>query len=156
MATTTQALFSIANWDENTWDGQPAKAAAGARLTHAVVAYNYSGGISGTSRMQYLMSYNTDGVTGSYVALEAISGRLDGRAGSFALLHSGTFDAQSISAAVSVVPGSGTGELAGLRGTGAIHLRGHQNSYPFSFEYDFEAERAYSQRKLYAPSKFCV
>lgn len=137
MTTTAQAAFSVTGWDETTWDGQPAKEVQGAKLTRTVVTYSYSGSISGASRLQYLMSYNADGLTGSYVALELVSGSLDGRAGSFTLLHTGTFDEQRVSGTAAVVPGSGTGALAGLRGTGTINLSGHQESYPLHFEYDF-------------------
>lgn len=139
MSTKTQTAFSVTGWDEHTWDGRPQKAVEGAKLTRAVVTYDYSGSISGSSEMQYLMNYNADGTTGSYVALERVSGSLDGKAGSFTLLHNGTFDAQSVSGTVSVVPGSGTEALAGLRGTGSIYLSGHQDSYPLDFEYSFES-----------------
>lgn len=137
MTMTAQAAFSVTSWDENTWDGQPAKEVKGARLTRAAVTYSYSGGIKGVSRLQYLMSYNADGLTGSYVALELVSGSLDGRAGSFTLLHTGTFDEQRVGGTVAVVPGSGTGALTGLRGAGTISISGHQESYPLHFEYEF-------------------
>jgi hypothetical protein len=137
MSTQTEARFAVTGWDENTWDGRPNKEVEGAKLTRAVVTYSYSGSISGSSELQYLMNYNADGATGSYVALERVSGSLDGRAGSFTLLHNGTFDAQSVSGTVAVVPGSGSEALAGLRGTGSIHLSGHQETYPLDFEYSF-------------------
>lgn len=139
MGAQAQAAFSVKSWDENTWNGRPSKEVNGAKLTRAAVTYTYTGAITGESALEYLMSYNADGTTGSFVALELVSGSVDGKTGSFVLLHNGTFDATSVSGTVTVAPGSGTGALTGLRGTGAISLVGHQESYPFTLEYDLDA-----------------
>ena len=48
------------------------------------------------------------------VAMEMVTGKLDGKSGSFALQHVGTMDASGQNLEISVVPGSGTGELIGI------------------------------------------
>lgn len=66
-----------------------------------------------------------------YVAIEAVTGTLDGKHGSFALQHSGVMDQSGVRMTVTVVPGSGTGELKGISGTFTIHIDNGQHSYDF-------------------------
>jgi hypothetical protein len=68
-----------------------------------------------------------------YVAMEHVRGRLDGRAGTFALQHSGTMARGTPSLSLSVVPDSGTGELEGLAGTMAIDIVDGQHWYTFDY-----------------------
>lgn len=70
-----------------------------------------------------------------YVALELVEGKLEGRSGSFALQHSGTMNRGQPTLLVSVVPDSGTDELAGLRGSMAIRIEGGKHYY--DLEYSF-------------------
>lgn len=131
------AAFSVKSWDEKTWDGKPHNQVAGAKLTRAEITYVYHGDIEGEGTVQYLMDYHEDG-TGQYVGLEQVVGSIGGRSGSFVLQHLGTFDAQSVKASLSVVPGSGTGELRGLRGRAEVHISSHQESYPLTLEYELD------------------
>jgi hypothetical protein len=55
-----------------------------------------------------------------YVALERIEGVLDGRSGTFVLQHVGSMAGGAPTLELTVVPGSGTGELVGLTGSGTI------------------------------------
>ena len=58
---------------------------------------------------------------GTYVGMEAFEGSVDGRAGTFAYVHSATTSgADRTHEFFLVVPGSGTGELAGIRGGGSM------------------------------------
>jgi hypothetical protein len=61
-----------------------------------------------------------DDGSASLVSLQRFAGRLAGRQGSFVLQGSETVDHGRISAKWSVVPGSGTNELTGLRGDGGF------------------------------------
>jgi hypothetical protein len=69
-----------------------------------------------------------------YVAIEKVSGRLQGRRGSFALQHSSTLTQGVPHQSVSVVPGSGTGELQGLSGTMVIDIA-PDGSHSYRFDY---------------------
>ena len=64
-----------------------------------------------------------------YVAIEVVTGMLNGKHGSFALQHSATMDQNGPKMTVIVVPGSGTGELKGIAGTFTIHIENGQHSY---------------------------
>lgn len=75
---------------------------------------------------------NVKGSAG-YVAIEQVTGSLQGRSGSFVLQHSGTMDRGTPQLSVSVVPDSGTGELAGLQGTMKINIADGKHFYEFDF-----------------------
>jgi Protein of unknown function (DUF3224) len=130
-----EARFTTQSWDENTWDGQKSADVKTAKLTRADIKYTYTGALQGTSQLQFLMSYVGDGTFGSFVGVEYFTGTLDGKNGTFTLIHNGTFDAVGVKTAVSVVPNSGTGDLVGLSGAGRIDLVGQQESYPIHLEY---------------------
>jgi hypothetical protein len=70
----------------------------------------------------------------AYVAIERINGTLDGRSGAFFTQHNGTLDRGSPSLSVTVVPDSGTGELAGLRGRMVIDIVDGKHFYTFDYE----------------------
>jgi len=68
-----------------------------------------------------------------YVALERVTGTLHGRTGSFVLQHTATMDRGAASLSITVVPGSGTGELLGLAGAMNIVIEGGRHSYEFDY-----------------------
>jgi hypothetical protein len=69
-----------------------------------------------------------------YVAIEKVSGTLAGRRGTFHLQHSGTMTRGKPSLLITVIPDSGTGELAGLTGTMDIQIaRDGSHSYTFTY-----------------------
>ncbi len=65
------------------------------------------------------MIYAEDG-SASFVGLERVKGDLTGKKGSFVLQHVGRFADGAAKGTVTVVPGSGTGELVGLSGNGEL------------------------------------
>lgn len=69
----------------------------------------------------------------AYVAVERISGTLDGRRGSFLATHEGVMDRGTPSLSVAVVPDSGTGELEGLAGRIAIDIVDGGHFYTFDY-----------------------
>jgi hypothetical protein len=127
------STFKIEGWDEQPLPGFD----GGAKVTQASVTQALSGDIEGEGHVEWLMCYRSD-ETADFVGIERISGRLGERSGSFVLLQTdGTFDGQAAKGTLSVVPGSGTGELQGLRGTGAFSApRGGETS--LTLEYGFE------------------
>ena len=93
----------------------------------------FRGGLEGTSSGE-MLAVRT-GVEGSagYVAMERVTGTLEGRSGSFALQHSGTMTRGTPSLSVTVVPDSGTGELEGISGAMTIDVTGGKHAYTFSY-----------------------
>ena len=72
--------------------------------------------------------------SGVYVAVERISGTLNGRKGTFAVHHTGIMDRGQQSLTITVVPDSGTGELAGIRGTIKIIIDGKKHFYEIDYQ----------------------
>ena len=130
MMKTANARFAIQNWDERPFsEGQDLP-----RLTRASVTKTFTGDIEGEGQVEYLMMYRSDG-SAAFVGLERVTGRLAGRTGSFVLRRTGVFDSGQARESYSVIPGSATGELSGLRGEGSSAV-GHGTEHPFTLEYD--------------------
>lgn len=70
----------------------------------------------------------------AYVAVERISGTLDGLRGAFLTQHSGTLDRGAPTLSLTVVPDSGTDELQGLRGRMTIDIVEGKHFYTFDYE----------------------
>ena len=87
-------------------------------MTRTVVKKTFTGALTGSSVAELLTCESESGSAG-YVAMERVEGTLDGRAGTFVIQHGGLFDATTGKATPygAIVPGSATGELAGLRGS---------------------------------------
>ncbi len=132
MSTHATATFQVKSWDEkpyNEIDDVP-------KLTRVSVSKSFSGDIEGEGTLEYLMIQHDDG-SASFVGLERVVGRVGDRSGSFVLQHTGTFEEGTAKDAFSVVPGSGTGDLRGLRGEGSF-AAAHAENYPITLDYDFE------------------
>lgn len=70
----------------------------------------------------------------AYSAVERVSGSVHDKKGSFALQHTGVMTRGTPNLNITVVPDSGTGELAGLTGKMDIIIEGKQHSYVFDYE----------------------
>ncbi|HEY3731513.1 MAG TPA: DUF3224 domain-containing protein [Steroidobacteraceae bacterium] len=79
----------------------------------------FTGDIDGESPVRALQALRED-QSACLVSLQRFSGKLDGRQGSFVLQGSEVIESGQIKATWFVVPGSGTGDLAGLRGEGGF------------------------------------
>jgi hypothetical protein len=132
MGEQVEATFTIDSWEETTLE----KFDGGRKITHASVRKSYQGAIQGHGVLEYVMAYNGDG-SASFVGMERVVGRLEGRSGSFVLQHSGLFAGGVAKANLRVVPQSATGDLVGLRGRGKFALA-HAQEYALSLDYEFE------------------
>ena len=66
--------------------------------------------------------------------MERVSGTLHGRSGTFILQHSATMTRGAPQLSITVVPDSGTGQLAGLTGKMDIKIEGGKHFYEFEYE----------------------
>ncbi|MFI5670708.1 DUF3224 domain-containing protein [Streptomyces sp. NPDC051704] len=130
-ARTTTGRFTFADWQE-----QPiGPAGSTPRLARSTVVNAFAGGIEAAATdAAYTITYTGEG-TGSYTGLELLSGAVDGRKGAFVLEQRGTFDASGTRCTFEVVPGSGSGELAGLSGSGGFTYRHGDTSVAYEFGY---------------------
>jgi hypothetical protein len=93
----------------------------------------FSGDLQGTGKGEMLMAGTETKGSAGYVAIERVSGTLHGRTGTFVLQHTGTMNRGAPQLSVTVVPDSGTGQLAGLAGTLNIIIAGGKHSYEFDY-----------------------
>ena len=107
--------------------------AAGPTLGRMSIDKQFHGDLEGTSNGEMLTGGTVASGSGGYVAMELVSGILQGRHGSFVLQHSGTMTPSSQQLTISVVPGSGTGHLMGLAGTMKITIADGKHSYDFEY-----------------------
>ncbi|HZW87820.1 MAG TPA: DUF3224 domain-containing protein [Myxococcaceae bacterium] len=127
-----RASFEIKSWDEKPY----AEIEGASRLTRASVAKVYKGDLEGAGTVEYLMVYGHDG-SASFVGIERVIGRIGDRRGNFVFQHVGTFKDGVASSTWVVVPGSGAGDLQGLRGE--VHSAlGHAKEYPVELHYELE------------------
>jgi hypothetical protein len=102
------------------------------------VIKDWSGDFAGTSKGEMLTSFTESTGAMAYVAMEQVTGRLDGKSGTFYLAHRATMtkgETASGEMSIVIVKSSGTGELAGMSGglTIIIDASG-KHSYNLDYE----------------------
>ncbi|MCX5401650.1 DUF3224 domain-containing protein [Streptomyces sp. NBC_00102] len=87
----------------------------------ATMDKQYEGEVAGRSATLFTAAFDQSTGTGTYVAMDSFEGVLHDRAGAFNFAHSATTLGEGREGEFFVVvPASGTGELAGITGTGGI------------------------------------
>jgi hypothetical protein len=126
------------SWDESrVVEAGPSHAVARATFTTT-----YAGDAEGESTCGLLLSYvggdpaKPETLVGPYLGYEQFTGVLGGRSGTFVLEERGEHSGGVARTEVRVVPGSGTGELAGLRGEGSYAADAME--YTLTLDYDVE------------------
>jgi hypothetical protein len=110
--------------------------AAGTGIGRMSLDKVFSGQLEGTSQGEFLSVMDFTRGSGAYVAVERVTGALDGRAGTFALYHRGAMERGKPGLEIDVVPDSGTGELAGIGGSMKIDIVEKQHHYEFEYRLD--------------------
>jgi len=93
----------------------------------------FSGDLEGTSMGQMLTAGTGVEGSGCYVAVELVTGKLNGRSGSFEFYHTGIMRRNTPELTILVVPDSGTNELTGIAGKMMINIADGQHSYDFEY-----------------------
>lgn len=93
----------------------------------------FQGDLEATSKGTMLAMRTAVKGSAGYVAMELVEGTLAGQTGSFILQHSGTMTRGAPEQSVTVVPDSGTGELAGISGRMTIIIEAGKHSYEFEY-----------------------
>ncbi|WP_240648263.1 DUF3224 domain-containing protein [Pararobbsia silviterrae] len=104
-----------------------------ASIGRHAIEKTYHGGLTGRAFGQMLSAGQPQKGEASYVAIESFEGALDGQSGGFALAHFGEMDAGSEALQIGIVPGSGSGALAGIRGHLQIRRGGGKHTYTLTY-----------------------
>jgi hypothetical protein len=113
--TRANAVITVHKYEPVAYD----ESAVGPSLTRIHVEEGFSGDISGQGVVEFLQAARADG-SASFVGIERVTGTIGGRQGTFLLQDAGTVAGNIVSGDWFVIPGSGTGGLAGLRGDGGF------------------------------------
>jgi hypothetical protein len=122
--------FTVAAWEESTFQEME----AAAKLTKATVKFGMAGDIVGEATWDAVMYYRPDG-TAAFTGLQRVQGRLADVEGSFVMRADGEFVAGEARSRWEVIEGSGTGGLAGVKGSGTAVATA---TPPGSFSLDYD------------------
>jgi uncharacterized protein DUF3224 len=106
---------------------------ADATLARMSIDKQFHGDLEGSSKGEMLSAGTAVKGSAGYVAIERVTGKLGGHSGSFVLQHSATMNRGVPQLSITVVPDSGTGELAGLVGSMKIIIESGKHSYEFEY-----------------------
>lgn len=109
------------------------EAAVSANLGRMSIDKKFSGDLEATSKGEMLSAMTEVKGSAGYVAIERVSGTLQGRTGTFVLQHTGTMTRGTPELGITVVPDSGTGQLVGLTGTMTIKIEEGKHFYEFDY-----------------------
>lgn len=104
-----------------------------ALLGRMTIDKQFHGDLEATSKGQMLAAMTATKGSAGYVAIEKVSGTLQGRKGTFVLQHSGTMAHGDQQLSITVVPDSATGELIGLTGKMTIKIEDGKHFYEFQY-----------------------
>ena len=130
MAARAEGTFTVTSWEEETYQELDGKA----KLTKASVGYRLTGDIEGDATWNALMYYRDDG-TAEFTGLQYLTGQIGGRTGTCVMVADGGYADGAARGTWRVIPGSGTGALAGLSGSGTSLATSEP---PGTFTLDYE------------------
>ncbi|GLZ39642.1 DUF3224 domain-containing protein [Actinokineospora sp. NBRC 105648] len=129
MSEQAAGTFTIDLWDpQDPYDDQD-----GVTLGRTTIRKVFDGDLLGTSEVQMTSVMAAASGSAAYVALEKVHGTLGGRKGSFVLRHAATASEAGQSSEITVVPGTGTGDLTGLVGTFVITKTDAGHTWTFDY-----------------------
>ena len=131
MTTRAISTFDITAWEPEEYDDQD-----GVKLTRTRVVKAFYGDFEGSSTAELLMAGAPSG-SAIYVGVERIAGKLQGKAGSFVLVHDASMAGDEQSLSLTIMRDSGAGELQGIRGTANITIDTN-GGHTFILDYDLD------------------
>ena len=105
----------------------------GINLGRLSIDKTFQGDLTAQSQGEMLTALTPTEGSAGYVAIEQVSGSLNGKTGSFVLQHFGISEPEGQRLILEVVPDSGTGKLTGLSGKMAILNEDGQHFYEFEY-----------------------
>ena len=125
-----EGTFAVGAWDENT----SAELDGKSKLTRATVTFDFSGDVTASGTWDAVMCYREDG-TAVFTGMQRMTGQVGDRTGTFVVQADGVYEGGEAKTNWTVIDGSGTGELAGLSGTGSAVSDSPPGG---SFRFDYE------------------
>jgi hypothetical protein len=112
----------------------PYDAVDGVTLGRTTFEKRFAGPLEATSNVQMLGARTPVEGSAGYVAIERIVGALDGKTGSFVVVHNGLMSRGArVGLTITIVPDSGTGQLAGISGRMDIQIVQGKHFYELDY-----------------------
>jgi hypothetical protein len=112
----------------------------GSLLGRIALDKHYRGDLDAVGKGEMLTAGTAVKGSAVYVAIERVTGTLDGRSGGFAIVHHGTMTRGVPTLSIAIVPDSGTGELVGIRGTMQIDIVQGTHFYELDYAFDVSSD----------------
>ncbi|WP_194826107.1 DUF3224 domain-containing protein [Nocardia sp. XZ_19_231] len=127
--------FEVTAFDPTELTPQP-PIVTGMPVGISTMTKSFAGEIEGLSATLFTAAFDMDTGAGTYLAMESFEGALNGKAGAFNFVHSATTaGSDRTDEFFHIVPSSGTGELTGITGTGALYVDA-EGGHHIWFEYE--------------------
>ena len=126
-------MNASAPFTNDRYDEEPYGEAEGVEVSRVHISRTFTGDLEGESTAELLIAKSEGG--GGYVGHDRISGSLGGRSGGFVFQHQGIIGPEGVSNTGTIVPGSGTGELAGIAGDGTM-LADEDGNHTLTLSYE--------------------
>lgn len=130
--TTAAGKFTVVGGSEHVYRATPGEV----RLTRVSGTQKFGGAIVGDGSVEWVFCYRPDR-TARFLGLQRIEGAVNGRSGSVVLESEGDHDGRQSRGRWRIVPGSGTHELAGIRGEGSFDAPGGPEA---TYELDYSLD----------------
>jgi hypothetical protein len=131
MTAHAEGTFTVASWKEDTYQDL---AGHEEKLTKARMGFQLSGDLAGDLVSDTFMYYREDG-TAEYTGLQRFTGQLAGRSGTCVMIADGGYNGGEARSTWRIIPGSGSGGLAGLEGSGTSVAAAGQPGGTYSLDY---------------------
>jgi hypothetical protein len=112
----------------------PQESAPDAAVARMLLYKEFHGDLEAIAHGEMMAAHEPLTGAGVYVAIDRVTGTLNGRSGSFLIAHRGIRNADGQELSIVIVPGSGTGQLTGITGTVGIEIVGKAHSYSIEYE----------------------
>lgn len=117
------APFTVSSFVPAEVAPKPADVETGRPVSLAIITKEFDGQITGSSVTLFTSAFDHDAGAGTYVAMESFEGTVNGLTGTLNFAHSATTTGTDrLAEFFTIVPGSGTGELEGITGSGGLRV----------------------------------
>ena len=111
----------------------PHETAPDAPVSRMLLYKEFHGDLEAIAHGEMMAAHEPLTGAGVYVAIDQVTGTLDGRSGSFLMAHRGIRNADGQELSIVIVAGSGTGQLAGITGTIGIQIEERKHFYTIDY-----------------------
>jgi hypothetical protein len=126
-------MNASAPFSNDRYDEEPYGEAGGTELERVHISRTFTGDLEGESTAELLIAKSEGG--GGYAGHDRITGTLAGKSGGFVFQHTGLMGPEGITNTGTIVPGTGTGELAGITGDGTM-LADAKGNHTLTLDYE--------------------